>query len=128
MNTINRSFFESLWIEVTEPLKEKLLINVAYCSNVTLSKFFLDELTSEISNVYSSTDNLILFGDYNINILRETGKQLDWSLMYKIIGAKDIFHKFIEIFQNVSNSHAPLKNIEVKTKKGEQKMAIKRTA
>ena len=40
----------------------------------------------------------------------------DWSLMYKIIGANDIFHKFIEIFQNVLNSHAPLKNIEVKTK------------
>ena len=59
LNTINRSFFESLWIEVTEPLKEKLLINVAYCSNVNLSKFFLDEMKSEISSVYSSTDNLI---------------------------------------------------------------------
>ena len=33
-------------------------------------------MTSEISNVYSSADNLILFGDYNINILKETGKQL----------------------------------------------------
>ena len=33
-------------------------------------------MTSEILNVYSSTDNLILFGDYNINILKETGKQL----------------------------------------------------
>ena len=41
----------------------------------------------------------------------------DWSLKYKIIGANEIFHKFIEIFQNVLNSHAPLKNIEVKTKK-----------
>ena len=29
-----------------------------------------------MSNVYSTTDNLILFGDYNINILKETGKQL----------------------------------------------------
>ena len=76
LNTINRSFFESLWIEVTEPLNEKLLINVAYCSNVNLSKVFLAEMKSEISNVYSSTDNLILFGDYNIIILKETGKQL----------------------------------------------------
>ena len=33
-------------------------------------------MTSEISNNYSSTDNLILFGDYNITILKETGKQL----------------------------------------------------
>ena len=29
-----------------------------------------------MSNVYSTTDNLILFGDYNINILKKTGKQL----------------------------------------------------
>ena len=191
LKTINRRFFESLWIEVTEPLKEKLLINVAYCSNVNLTKFFLDEMTSEISNVYSRTDNLILFVDYNIIILKETGTKLlnnfiadnglqyvntkkttwtngekislidhcfnsknqifetdiiesilendpftivyqsslqlewkqqkteylkryktrytrskfnrdialqDWSLMYKIIGANEIFHKFIEIF------------------------------
>ena len=76
LNTINRSFFKSLWIEATEPLKGKLLINVAYCSNVNLSKFFLDEMKSEISKVYSRTDNLIPFGDYNINILKETGKQL----------------------------------------------------
>ena len=49
----------------------------------------------------------------------------DWSLMYKIIGANDIFHKFIEIFQNVLNSHAPLKNIEVKrTKNGYQKNCV----
>ena len=81
LSTINWSFFfESLWIEVIEPLKEKLLINVVYAtfmssSNLNLSKF-LDEITSEISNVYSSTDNLILFGDYNINILKETAKQL----------------------------------------------------
>ena len=33
-------------------------------------------MTSEISTVYSSTDNLILFKDYNINILKETGKHL----------------------------------------------------
>ena len=77
MNNISRSFFfESLWIEVTEPLNEKLLINVAYCSNVNLSQFFIDEMTSEISNVYTSTDDLILFGDYNINILKKTEKQL----------------------------------------------------
>ena len=49
----------------------------------------------------------------------------DWSLMYKIIGANDIFHKFIEIFQNVLNSHAPLKNIEVKTKKENKKLLSK---
>ena len=49
----------------------------------------------------------------------------DWSLMYKIIGANDIFHKFIGIFQNVLKSHAPLKNIEVKTKKENKKWLSK---
>ena len=49
----------------------------------------------------------------------------DWSLTYKIIGANEIFHKFIEIFQNVLNSHAPLKNIEVKTKKEHKKWLSK---
>ena len=33
-------------------------------------------MTSEISNVYSSTDNLILFADYNINIVNKTEKRL----------------------------------------------------
>ena len=59
LNTINRSFFESMWIEIGKPLTQKLLINVAYCPNVNLSNFFLDEMTVEISNVYSYTDNLI---------------------------------------------------------------------
>ena len=170
------------------------------------------------SNAYSSTDNLILLGDYNINILKETGKHLlnnfnaglqyvntkkatwtngenfsvidhcfiskyqnfetdikesilekdhfttlyqsslklewkqqkteylmrdkkrytrskfnrdialqDWSLMYKIIGGNETVHKLIEIFQNVLNSHAPLKNVEVKkrsTKNGYQKNCL----
>ena len=49
----------------------------------------------------------------------------DWSLTYKIIGANDIFHKFIEIFQNVLISHAPLKKIEVKTKKQNKKWLSK---
>ena len=33
-------------------------------------------MTSEISNVYSINDNLVLFGEYNMNILKKTGKQL----------------------------------------------------
>ena len=49
----------------------------------------------------------------------------DWSLMYKIIGVNEIFHKFIEIFQNVLNSHAPLKKTEVKTKKEHKKWLSK---
>ena len=64
-----------MWIEIGKPLIQKLLINVAYCPNVNLSNFFLDEMTVEISNVYSYTDNLILLGDYNINLLGTKGRQ-----------------------------------------------------
>ena len=49
----------------------------------------------------------------------------DWSLMYKNIGANEIFHKFIESFQNVLNIHVPLKKIEVKTKKEHKKRLSK---
>ena len=32
-----------------------------------LSDFFLNELSAEVSNAYSLTDNLLLFADYNID-------------------------------------------------------------
>ena len=49
---------------------------------------------------------------------------LDWSLMYKNIGANEVFN-IIKIFQKVLNSHAPLKNIEVKTKNEHKKWLSK---
>ena len=76
LNSINRSFFESLWLEIQAPFKEKLLVNVSYCSNKNLGEFFLEELTSEISGAYSITDNVILFGDYNINFFNQREKEL----------------------------------------------------
>ena len=75
LNTINRSFFESMWIEIGKPLTQKLLINVEYCPIVNLSNFSLDEMTVDFSNVYSYTDNLILFGDYNIYLLGAKHRQ-----------------------------------------------------
>ena len=76
LNSINRSFFESLWLEIQAPFKEKLLVNVSYCSNKNLGEFFLEELSSEISSAYSITYNVILFGDYNINFFNEREKEL----------------------------------------------------
>ena len=70
------SFFESLWIESSEPLEENLLTSMRCCSNVNLSKFLFSEMISELTNVYSSTENIILFGDYNIKIFKKTGKEL----------------------------------------------------
>ena len=40
LNSINRSFFESLWLEIQAPFKEKLLVNVSYCSNKNLVELF----------------------------------------------------------------------------------------
>ena len=68
--------FENLWIEITEPLNKKLLVNVACFSNVNLSKFFVDEMTSEIYFFHPSPYNVNLFGDNIINIVKETEKQL----------------------------------------------------
>ena len=64
-----------MWIEIGKPLTQKLHINVAYCPNVNLSNFFPDEMTVEISNVSSYTDNLFLFGDKNLNLLGAKGRQ-----------------------------------------------------
>ena len=76
LNSINRSFFESLWLEIQAPFKEKLPVNVSYCSNENLGKLFLEELISEISGAYSITDNVILFGDYNINFFNQREREL----------------------------------------------------
>ena len=39
------------------------------------SKLFLNELSAEVSNAFSATDNILLFGDYNIDILSVNGKK-----------------------------------------------------
>ena len=75
LNTINRSFFGSMWIDIGKPLTQKLLISVANCPSVNFSNFVMDEMTVEISNVYSYTDNPNFFGDYNINLLGAKGRQ-----------------------------------------------------
>ena len=41
-----------------------------------MGEFFLEELTSEISGAYSITDNVILFGDYNINFFNQREREL----------------------------------------------------
>ena len=56
-----------MWREINEPLKDKCLMNISYNLSKNLSDFFLSELSAEVSNAYSLTDNLLLFGDYNID-------------------------------------------------------------
>ena len=59
----NANFCESVWLEINEPLKDECLVNISYNPSKKLSDFFLSELSAEVSNAYSLTDNLLLFGD-----------------------------------------------------------------
>ena len=68
-------FFESMWLEINEPLKDKCLVNISYNPIKNLSNFFLNELSAEVSNAYSLTDNL-LFGDYNIDQFNKKEKEI----------------------------------------------------
>ena len=64
-------FFETWWMELGNPLTEKCLINIFYCPNQSLGDFFSDELSAEVYNAISATDNILLFGYYNIDLLSE---------------------------------------------------------
>ena len=62
-----KAFFESLWVEISGLSVNKFLINASYCPNKNLGNYFIDELTSKTSSAYSITDEVFLFGDYNLN-------------------------------------------------------------
>ena len=68
LKSFNRSFFESLWLEIQAPLKKNLLVNVSYCSNKNLSEFFLED--------NFLTDNVELFGDYDISFFNQRERGL----------------------------------------------------
>ena len=40
----NADFFESMWLEINEPLKDKCLVNISYNPSKNLFDFFLNEL------------------------------------------------------------------------------------
>ena len=51
-------------------------MNISYNLSKNLSDFFLSELSAEVSNAYSLTDNLLLFGDYNIDQFNKKEKEI----------------------------------------------------
>ena len=67
--------FETMWLELGNQLTEKCLNNISYCPHQSLGYFFLDELSEEVSNVFSATDNILLFGNYDIEMLSVNGKK-----------------------------------------------------
>ena len=65
-----------MWLEINDSLKDKCLVNISYNPSKNLSDFFLNELSAEISNAYSLTDNLRLFGDYNNDQFNKKEKEI----------------------------------------------------
>ena len=51
-------------------------MNISYNPSKNFSDFFLNELSAEVSNAYSLTDNLLLFGDYNIDQFNKKEKEI----------------------------------------------------
>ena len=68
-------FFEMFWLELVNPLTEKRLNDICCCPHQSLGVFFLDKLSAEVFNAFSATDNILLFGDYNIDMLSVNGKK-----------------------------------------------------
>ena len=62
-------FYETLWLELRNPLTEKCLINIFYCPHQSPGDFFSDEFSAEVSNAFSVTDYVFLFGVYYIDML-----------------------------------------------------------
>ena len=56
-----------MWLEINEPFKDKCLVNIPYNPSKNLTNLFLNDLSAEVSNAYSLTDNILVFGDYNID-------------------------------------------------------------
>ena len=69
-------FYESVWLEINEPLKDKCLVNLWYNPSKSLSECFFKQLSAEVSNAYSLTDALLLFGDYNIHQFNKKEKEI----------------------------------------------------
>ena len=72
----NADFFEAMWLETNEPLKDKCLVNISYNPSKNFFDFFLNELSAEVFNAYSLTDNRLLFGDYNFDQVNKKEKKL----------------------------------------------------
>ena len=64
-----------LWRELGNSLTEKDLINISYCPHQRLGDFLLDKLSAEVSSAFSTRDNILLFGDYNIVMTSVNGQK-----------------------------------------------------
>ena len=75
-NLSTEVFLNHYGLKYRHLLRKEILIYFSYCSNKNLSEFFLVKLTSKNSVAYSTTDNVILFGDYDLNFFNQREKEL----------------------------------------------------
>ena len=79
LNHLNRTFFESIWIEcnmtTNSTSKQKQLINISYNPSKTLYHLFLEQLSLSIDFAVTENKPITLLGDYNIDYLNERERQ-----------------------------------------------------
>ena len=75
LNLCDTELFESIWIEFKLPQVashvNKILINVSYNPQNSLSGLFLENLSKSIGVAMLKTTNIVLLGDYNIDYLNQ---------------------------------------------------------
>ena len=70
LNVLNEGFFQSLWVEIFGLSVNKILIKAWYCPNNVSANYFSDKFASETSLAYSTIDEFLFFGNYNLNSLK----------------------------------------------------------
>ena len=79
LNHLNKTFFESLWIECNmttkNEFKKKQLINISYNPKKTLYHLFLEQLSQSIDSAITENKPITLMGDYNIDYMNEREMQ-----------------------------------------------------
>ena len=65
-----QSEFEVLWLEITSPFKNNILIGVIYRHPKQKDKEFLQYLSNLLNKVKMEKKKIILTGDFNLNLLK----------------------------------------------------------
>ena len=65
-----QSEFEVLWLEITSPFKNNILIGVIYRHPKQKDKEFLQYLSNLLNKVKMEKKKIILTGDFNLNLIK----------------------------------------------------------
>ena len=65
-----QSEFEVLWLEITSPFKDNILIGVIYRHPKQKDKELLQYLSNTLNKIKMEKKKIILTGDFNLNLLK----------------------------------------------------------